>query len=215
MPKDFWGEAVNCAVYLLNRCPTKILEGITPQEAWSGYKPNISHLKMFGCIAYAHIPDQRRNKLDDKSLSCIFIGYDPRSKAYKLYEPKEKKAIISRDVEFQEDGIWNWNTNMVMIQDEEQIKEQTREPTPPSSLISSDEEDSTTIKTRSIQDLYEVTTLLNLICLFANEEIIFFEDAIKDEKWRKAMNEEIKAIEKNETWKLTSLLKNFEPIGVK
>ena len=104
---------------------------------------------------------------------------------------------------------------MMMIQDEEQIKEQTREPTPPSSPISSDEEDSTSIKTRSIQDLYEVTTLLNLICLFANEEIISFEDAIKDEKWRKAMNEEIKAIEKNETWGLISLLEGLEPIGVK
>ena len=88
MPKEFWDETVNYAVYLLNRCPTKNLKGITPQKAWSSYKPNISHLKVFGCIAYAHILDQRRSKLDDKSLSCIFISYDARSKAYKLYEPK-------------------------------------------------------------------------------------------------------------------------------
>ena len=148
-------------------------------------------------------------------MSCIFIGYDLKSKAYKFYEPKKKKVIISQDVEFQEGGIWNWNTNMVIIQDKEQIKEQTKEPTPPSSPTSSDKEGSTPLKTRSIQDLYEVTTLLNLIYLFANEEIIFFEDAIKDEKWRKAMNEEIKTIEKNETWELTSLPEGLEPIGVK
>ena len=102
-----------------------------------------------------------------------------------------------------------------MIQDGEQIKEQIGEPTPPSSPTSSDEDNSTLLKTMSIQNLYEVTTPLNLICLFANEEIIFFEDAIKDEKWRKAMNEEIKIIEKNETWELTSLPKGLEPIGVK
>ena len=71
---------------------------------------------------------------------------------------------------------------MMMIQDEEQIKEQTKEPTPPSSLTSSYEDGSTPLNIRSIQDLYEVTTLLNLIYHFTNKTIFFFEDAIKNKK---------------------------------
>jgi hypothetical protein len=48
----FWGEAVNTAVYLLNRVPTKAVEGKTPFEAWYGKKPVVHHLKTFGCIVY-------------------------------------------------------------------------------------------------------------------------------------------------------------------
>jgi hypothetical protein len=67
LPKQYWAEAVLCAVYLLNRCPTRSLQVITPQEAWSGHKPSVTHLRVFGCVAYAKIPDARRTKLDDKS----------------------------------------------------------------------------------------------------------------------------------------------------
>jgi transposase InsO family protein len=44
LPKQYWAEVVSCAVYLLNRCPTRSMEGFTPEEAWSGYKPNVTHL---------------------------------------------------------------------------------------------------------------------------------------------------------------------------
>jgi len=44
MLKQYWAEAVSCAVYLLNRCPTRILQADTPEEAWSGHKPSVTHL---------------------------------------------------------------------------------------------------------------------------------------------------------------------------
>lgn len=99
MPKEFWAEAVRCAVYLQNRCPTASLEKVTPQEAWCGVKPSVAHLKVFGSVAYAHIPDQKRTKLDDKSKKLIFIGYDEKSKAYNLYDPITKKVHVSGDVQ--------------------------------------------------------------------------------------------------------------------
>ncbi|KAE8697001.1 hypothetical protein F3Y22_tig00110637pilonHSYRG00668 [Hibiscus syriacus] len=102
IPKEFWAEAVACAVYLTNRSPTRSVWGKTLQEAWSGRKPSISHLRTFGSIAHVHVPDERRTKLDDKSESFIFIGYDANSKGYKLYNPNNKKFVISRDV-FEED----------------------------------------------------------------------------------------------------------------
>ncbi|KAK8937447.1 hypothetical protein KSP39_PZI012254 [Platanthera zijinensis] len=109
LPKKFWAEAVQVAVYLLNRCPTKSVKFKTPFEAWCGRKPSVKHLRVFGCVAYAHIPDQRRRKLDDRSEKCIFVGYAPASKAYKLYNPETEKPIISRDVVFEEGSSWSWD----------------------------------------------------------------------------------------------------------
>jgi len=65
IPKEFWVEAVDCANYLSNRCTIKSLNYMTPQKAWSGRKPSVSHLKVFGSIEYVHVDDQVRTKLDD------------------------------------------------------------------------------------------------------------------------------------------------------
>jgi hypothetical protein len=73
------------------------------------YKPKVDHFKVFGCLAYVHIPEQKRGKLDDKTEKAIFIGYSENSKAYKLYNPITKKTIISRDVIFNEDENWTKN----------------------------------------------------------------------------------------------------------
>ncbi|KAM2045153.1 hypothetical protein ACFX1T_009386 [Malus domestica] len=108
LPKELWAEAVACAVYLSNRSPTRSVWGKTPQEAWSGRKPGISHLRVFGSIAHVHVPDERRAKLDDKSEKFIFIGYDSNSKGYKLYNPNNGKTVISRDVTFDEEEEWDF-----------------------------------------------------------------------------------------------------------
>ena len=62
----------------------------------------MSHLKAFESVAYTHIPDKKHVKLDDKSMKLIFVGYDSRSKTYKLYDPVNKKIHISRDVQVDE-----------------------------------------------------------------------------------------------------------------
>jgi hypothetical protein len=107
----FWAEAVACSFYLLNRSPTTSLQMKVPQEAWSGTKLNVAHLRTFGCIAYAHIPSELRKKLDDRSEKCIFTGYSETSKAYMLYNPLTKKLILSRDVQFLENQFWNDSEN--------------------------------------------------------------------------------------------------------
>eukprot|EP00253_Pinus_taeda_P009205 PITA_09205 len=107
LPNDYWAEAVNCAAYILNRCPTKAVMNRVPEEAWSGRKQGVTHMRVFGCVAYAHIPDQLRRKLDSKGEKCIFIGYSEESKAYGLYIPSTKKFFISRDVQFIEEEAWD------------------------------------------------------------------------------------------------------------
>ena len=59
----FWGLTVSCAAYIVNRVSTKALTNITLEEAWSGKKPHIGYLKVFRCIAWAHILDEKRKKL--------------------------------------------------------------------------------------------------------------------------------------------------------
>lgn len=56
------------------------------------------------------IYSQKRQKLDDKSVKCIFIGYSNKFKAYKLYNPMKGRVIVSRDVIFNEGAKWNWKT---------------------------------------------------------------------------------------------------------
>ncbi|KAG7553295.1 hypothetical protein ISN45_Aa06g038290 [Arabidopsis thaliana x Arabidopsis arenosa] len=232
LPKELWAEAVACAVYLLNRSPTKSVSGKTPQEAWSGRKPGVSHLRVFGSIAHAHVPDEKRSKLDDKSEKYIFIGYDNNSKGYKLYNPDTKKTIISRNVVFDEEGEWDWKSNEedynFFPHFEEDDSELTREEppreeptTPPTSPTSPQGEESSSERTphfRSLQELYEVTENqdnLTLFCLFAECEPMDFQEAIEKKTWRNAMDEEIKAIKKNDTWELASLPNGHKAIGVK
>ena len=98
----FWAEAINTAVYVLNRAPTSAVKGKTPQEAWSGKKPTVEHFRVFGCEAYAHVSDEKRTKLDLKSVKCIFLGYYEGSKCYRLFNPEKKTIVKSRDVKFVE-----------------------------------------------------------------------------------------------------------------
>ena len=105
LPHSFWLEAITCATYVLNKCPTKSLQSITPYEAWHGCKPSIAHLQVFGCLAYAIVPVQQCKKLDDKAMKCIFVGYSSKSRSYHLFHPQTKHILVSQDVIFVEDVV--------------------------------------------------------------------------------------------------------------
>ncbi|KAK9077208.1 hypothetical protein SSX86_005544 [Deinandra increscens subsp. villosa] len=108
MPKWFWSEAARWANFILNRCITTALDDKVPEEAWSGIKPHVDSFRVFGCLAYAHIPSQLRTKLDDRSQRCVLLGISVESKAYRLYDPNSNKIIISKDVSFDEEKGWDW-----------------------------------------------------------------------------------------------------------
>ena len=100
--QEFWAEAVGTACYLVNRSPSSALGDKTPQEVWTGKEPSLTHLKVFGCDAYVHVPKENSSKLDKKAEKCIFIGYKDGLKGYKLWNPETKKVVYSRDVVFRE-----------------------------------------------------------------------------------------------------------------
>ena len=104
MPYTFWGEAMNTAVYLLNRCPTKALDKKTPFEVFSGMKPSVKYVRVFGSVYYTHIPQQLRHKLEKSSNKGVFVGYGTNEKRYRVYNLSTQKIIMSRDVIFDEDS---------------------------------------------------------------------------------------------------------------
>jgi hypothetical protein len=75
---------------------------MTPEEAFSGKKPNVENLRIFGCHVYSHIPKDKMNKLEPSGKKGIFVGYSDSSKAYIIYIPEQHKIEVSRDVTFNE-----------------------------------------------------------------------------------------------------------------
>jgi hypothetical protein len=105
LPLTFWALAIDAAVYCRNRSPTTSLDDRTPYEAWCGKRPAISHMRIFGCLAFAHIRKEERKKLDPKAKACIFVGYSPDSSTYRLWDMEEGKLIESQDVYFVENQL--------------------------------------------------------------------------------------------------------------
>ncbi len=85
LPNYFWAKAVATIVYIMNRTPTSVVHGMTPKEKFISKKPDVSHLRVFSCIAYVHVLDEKRSKLDPKAKKCIFIGYSLEQKGYKCF----------------------------------------------------------------------------------------------------------------------------------
>ncbi|KAG8486155.1 hypothetical protein CXB51_019539 [Gossypium anomalum] len=100
--KSFWAEAASTVCFLINRSPSVAIEKKTPQEVWSGNPANYSDLKIFGCLAYAHVDN---GKLEMRSIKCVFLGYKAGVKGYKLWCPENRKVVISRDVVFDETAM--------------------------------------------------------------------------------------------------------------
>ena len=98
---QFWGECALTAVHIINRLPSPILSFKTPFERLYSKPPSYSHLRVFGCLAYAtnvHVS----HKFDHRAITCIFIGYPIGQKAYKLFNLSTRKLFTSKDVHFHE-----------------------------------------------------------------------------------------------------------------
>jgi hypothetical protein len=104
LPGMFWGEAVNTAVYLLNRSSSKSIGGKTPYELWNGGAPAVHHLRTFGCVGHVKNTMPNVKKLDDRSKHMIFVGYKLGSKAYRAYDPVTRRVHISRYIVFDEEA---------------------------------------------------------------------------------------------------------------
>lgn len=101
--KEFRGETVTTACFLVNQSPTSI-GWKTLENVWSGKPATYSNIILFGCLAYVHVRD---GKVDPRATKRILLGYAQGVKGYKLWSPNPKspKFIISKDVTFNESTI--------------------------------------------------------------------------------------------------------------
>lgn len=104
LPKSFWGTAMKTAVDLINLSPSIPLKGDIPERVWRNKDLSFKHLKVFGCRAFVHIPEDERAKLDAKSKEYMYLfGAMKIKNLVTNFEIPKKKVIRSRDVIFIED----------------------------------------------------------------------------------------------------------------
>ncbi|URD72826.1 Retrotransposon protein [Musa troglodytarum] len=103
LPKRFWDEALRTAVDVINLSPCTALDADVAEHVWLGKDVSYKHLRVFGCRAFAYIPDNERSKLDGKTKECIFLGYSHDQFGYRLWDIEKQKVFRSRDVVFFED----------------------------------------------------------------------------------------------------------------
>ena len=99
----FWAAALEIASVVRNCMPTKG-ETVSPYEQFYGTAPDVQRLRVFGCLAYVHVPHAKRKKLDARAEAGILAGYQHGSKAYKVYVWRngEFELVKSRNVRFDE-----------------------------------------------------------------------------------------------------------------
>jgi hypothetical protein len=93
LAQEFWAEAIKTARYLVNMYPLSTLVNMTPNEVWFGKNPLMTHLKVFGCDAFVHVPKEKRSNMDKKAVKCIFIGYKEGMKGYKIWDPASRRTM--------------------------------------------------------------------------------------------------------------------------
>ncbi|KAL8116037.1 hypothetical protein AgCh_022503 [Apium graveolens] len=100
LPITFWGDCVLTAAYLINRTPTKVLQGKSPFQVFFNTLPDYTTLKVFGSLCYATIVPHPADKFATRSIKGVFLGYPFAKKGYKILNLETKRVFISRDVKF-------------------------------------------------------------------------------------------------------------------
>jgi hypothetical protein len=218
LAQEFWVEAVDTARYLVNMSPSSVLVDMTPHEVWSGKKPSVSHLKVFGCDAFVHVPKEKRSKLDKKAVKCIFIGYKEGMKGYKLWDPASRRTMYSRDVVFREvrgksepeeivqtennpETVWfelrnEEDDSDESTESEEEVEQQTL-------VVRRSERVRKPVERYSPPDFHStfVLTSIDDEPKSVGEAV----DSTEGKLWKDAMVEEMESLHKNETWDLVKL----------
>lgn len=221
LPKKFWAEAINTAVYIRNRGPTKAVKGMTPYEALTGKKPNVSHFRTFGCIAYAHVAKDERHKLDPKAKKCIFLGYGPDAKGYRLYDLKSHKVIISRDVVFNElstgvtDSVTEKENHRFVEFDSISDIDPVEAAEPQDEIVEPVEAQAEPLQ-RPRRDRRSPNRYGEWVTT-ATEPVTVKEarSGVNKAKWELAMEKEMESLKSNEVWDLVKLPEGRSAVGSK
>ncbi|KAK8518050.1 hypothetical protein V6N12_033042 [Hibiscus sabdariffa] len=222
LPTSFWGYALETAAFTLNRVPSKSVQK-TPHEMWTGKRPNMSFMKIWGCKAY--VKHQMSTKLKPKSKKCTFVGYPKETKGYYFYN--ENKVFVARtgvflEKEFLTNSGKGRNIELEEVQQQQVIEQEVEE------ISQAVGENPTDLETqplrRSPRERHEperygflVTTHGDVILVDQDEpktyqEVVASPDS---EKWLEAMRSEMDSMSENQVWTLVEPPEGIKPIGCK
>ncbi|KAK9044839.1 hypothetical protein V6N11_058730 [Hibiscus sabdariffa] len=222
LPTSFWGYALETAAFTLNRVPSKSVQK-TQHEMWTGRRPNMSFMKIWGCKAY--VKHQMSTKLEPKSEKCTFVEYPKETKGYYFYN--ENKVFVARTEVFLEKEFLMNSGKGRNIELEEVQQQQVIEPEV-ERISQAVEENPTDLETqplrRSTRERHEperygflVTTHGDVI-LVDQDEPKTYQEAVASpdsEKWLEAMRSEVDSMSENQVWTLVEPPEGIKPIGCK
>ena len=240
LQNKFWGEAVNTAVYLNNRSPKRCLDGKMLEEIWTGVKPNLSHLRIFGSKACAHAEKHERGKVDQKAKPCTMVEYCESQKGYRLWDQQQQLVFASQDVVFMEEKPKPNTTVYLPVEElplhsnttpehnqDKKSEEKKQEDSPKTTIENKEEDDQSsdddlpTITTISLRPKKKPKHLDDYVLYSAisdhNEPKSYKETTTGPEskQWIKAIKDEYASIQKNHTWEPTDLPAECNVVGSK
>lgn len=226
LDKIFWGDALLTSVYLLNRLESSTIpKNTTPASMWYGYNPDLNKIRVFGCVAYAHIPKENRiGKLDSHSKKTILIGYC--NNGYKLYDMEENSVVVARSVVFNEEKeLTDQNDKTIRIlEDNDECEVEDNKKTLNSNIETEElgigrGKRNKRLPARLLDyDLDDETELLAALSVgyLPGEVPTSYEEAVSiGGGWKEAIQEELKNIEEQQTWELVDPPSNVKVIDSK
>ncbi|MCO5556599.1 hypothetical protein L7F22_010150 [Adiantum nelumboides] len=208
------GTYVKIVVHLINRSPSKVLDGGVTEEAWTSKPPSYAHLRVFGREAYVYVPKEQRSKLDPKSSKCIFVGYgDNGEMGYRLYNHETHKIVHSNDVTFSESAMYKAlvktvEIRRVIFEEDGNVYRPARQ--------NGDHAQRGVEPNHEPPDRYVPS--MDYVMLTDCDEPSSYTKAMKRDdhvKWEKAMKSEMDSLHKNGTWDLVSLPKGKNALSSK
>ncbi|XP_074351811.1 uncharacterized protein LOC141690959 [Apium graveolens] len=234
LPAFLWGEAVRHSIYVLNRLPTRALSEKTPYEVWTGDKPNLAYMKVFGCVSFMKIPSVQIVKLDDRikresgrETEFTVFGFDQVNEYHNSVADHEETEQTPSSVQSSSHDIIETEQTPVSVKNnsldvgtnyELSIQTPVTVQNSTNEYASNVSEDSEPRRFRSLSDIYNNTEEIDTsdeLLLMGVDEPVNYTQASRKKEWRRAMEQELEAIERNETWKLTELPPGKKVINLK
>lgn len=237
LPYNLWAEAMNTACYIHNRVTLRRGTPTTLYEIWKGRKPTVKHFHIFGSPCYILADREQRRKMDPKSDAGIFLGYSTNSRAYRVFNSRTRtvmesinvvvddltparKKDVEEDVRTSGDNVADTAKsaenaeNSDSATDEPNINQPDKKPSiriqkmHPKELIIGDPNRGVTTRSREIE-------IVSNSCFVSKIEPKNVKEALTDEFWINAMQEELEQFKRNEVWELVPRPEGTNVIGTK